>query len=165
MEIEDISTTVNERTDVDALLEQISELEKELEEKEDRDLRLRADFDNYRKRMQKELGTMLSQEKERLLISFLDVYEDINEAIMAHPDEGLCMVRDKFAKILQEAGVKEISTVGKPFDHACHHAIATEASSSHQEGIIIKEIRKGYKIDDKVIKPSYVVVCKGETNG
>jgi len=166
MGTEDISNTINQptETEVNALRERISELEKELEEKEDRALRLRADFDNYRKRMKKELGTMIFQEKERLLLPFLDVYENLNEAIIAHPDKGLCMVFDKFTKILEEVGIQEISTVGKPFDHACHHAIATEVSSSNEEGIIIKEIRKGYKIDEKVIKPSYVIVSRGENN-
>ncbi len=145
--------------------ERIACLEQELQQKEERILRLRADFDNYRKRMQKELSSLLSREKEQMLLKFLEVYENLAAACQAHDDQGLNMVRDQFRRALEEEGVAEIPTVGEPFDVARHHAVATECSPEHREGTVIREIRKGYSLCDRVIKPAYVVVSKGDTHG
>lgn len=147
------------------LEERIAHLEQEVQQKEERILRLRADFENYRKRMQKELSSLLSREKEGMLLKFLEVYENLIAACEAHADQGLNMVRQQFRKVLEEEGVAEIPTVGQPFDYTCHHAVATECSPEHEEGTVIKEIRKGYALHDRVIKPAYVVVSKGDTNG
>jgi molecular chaperone GrpE len=165
METEDLLPTVNQQADINTLRKRVSQLETALEDKEEKNLRLRADFDNYRKRMQKDLSSMLCREKEHMLRSFIEVYENLREAVATNSDEGLHIIWQQFKKALQEAGIEEIATVGEPFDYACHHAVASEESLNHDEGIILREIRKGYKMYDKVIKPAYVVVSKGETNG
>ncbi|MCD6147331.1 MAG: nucleotide exchange factor GrpE [Thermoplasmata archaeon] len=142
----------------------IEELEGELKAKEEKVLRLLADFDNYRKRMEKEMRSAAAREKEKLMLKFIDIYENLCSAYKSIKDEGLGIVVSQFRKALEEEGVKEISAVGKKFDYNLHHAVATE-ESNEEEGIVIKEIRKGYVMNGKVIKPSYVVVSKGDKNG
>ena len=127
-------------------------------------LRLLADFDNYRKRMEKEVEITAAREKEKLMLKFIDIYENLCSAYKSIKDEGLGIVVSQFRKALEEEGVKEISAVGKKFDYNLHHAVATE-ESNEEEGIVIKEIRKGYTMNGKVVRPSYVVVSKGDKNG
>ena len=142
----------------------IEELEGELKEKEGKIIRLLADFDNYRKRMEKEVEITAAREKEKLMLKFVDIYENLCSAHKSIKDEGLGIVVSQFRKVLEEEGVKEISAVGKKFDYNLHHAVATE-ESNEEEGIVIKEIRKGYTMNGKVVRPSYVVVSKGDKNG
>lgn len=139
-------------------------MEKALKEKEERVLRLLADFENYRKRMEKEMESMAMREKEKVLLKFIDIYENLQSAYESIKDEGLGIVVSQFRKALEEEGVEEINAVGKKFDYNLHHAVATE-ESNEEEGTIIKEIRKGYTMNGKVVKPSYVVVSKGDENG
>jgi len=143
----------------------IEELEKSLSEKEEKIIRLLADFDNYRKRMEKEMADTAAREREKLVLKFVDIYEGLQSAHENIKDEGLGIVVNQFKKALGEAGVEEIETVGKKFDYNLHHAVATEKSDGHEEGRIIKEVRKGYTMNGKVIKPAYVVVSKGDKNG
>jgi len=142
----------------------IEELEKALKEKEDKVLRLLADFDNYRKRMEKETESSVAREKEKMVMKFIEIYENLQSAYESIKDEGLGIVVKQFKKALEEEGVEEINAVGEKFDYNLHHAVATE-KSNEEEGTIIKEIRKGYVINGKVVKPSYVVVSKGDENG
>ena len=148
-----------------SMQEQIECLEQKIAQKEDRILRIRADFENYQKRVQREMPVMISQEKDKMLLKFLEVYENLVAACQAHDDKGLHMVRDQLWKVFQEEGIVEIPTEGQLFDYQCHHAVATEPSQEHKEGIIMKEIRKGYSRQDRVIKPSYVIVSRSDTNG
>ncbi|MEA2054722.1 MAG: nucleotide exchange factor GrpE [Candidatus Thermoplasmatota archaeon] len=143
----------------------IAELEKALGEEEEKILRLLADFDNCRKRMEKETAYAASREKERLLLKFIDIYENLQSAYDTIKDDGLGIVLKQFKRVLEGEGVKEIDSVGKKFDYKFHHAIATEESIEYEDGIIMKEVRKGYAMNDKVIKPAYVVVSKGDKDG
>ncbi|HHH78143.1 MAG TPA: nucleotide exchange factor GrpE [Thermoplasmatales archaeon] len=143
----------------------IEELEGELKEKEGKIIRLLADFDNYRKRMEREMSDVAAREREKLVLKFVDIYEGLQSAHENIKDEGLGIVVNQFRKVLGEAGMEEIETVGKKFDYNLHHAVATEESDGHDEGVVVKEIRKGYIMNGKVIKPAYVVVSKGDKNG
>ncbi len=142
----------------------ITELEKALKEKEEKMLRLLADFDNYRKRMEKEMAGVAAREKEKMLMKFIDIYENLQSAYSSIKDEGLGIVVSQFRKALQDEGVEEIEAVGKKFDYNLHHAVATEESDEHEDGTVVKEVRKGYTINGKVVRPSYVVVSKGDKN-
>lgn len=142
----------------------IEELEGKLKEKEEKLLRLLADFDNYRKRMEKEMTGVTAREREKLVLKFVDIYESLQSAQENIKDEGLGIIVNQFGKALGEEGVEEIETVGKKFDYNLHHAVATEESDEHDEGVVVKEIRRGYVMNGKVIKPAYVVVSKGDKN-
>lgn len=145
--------------------EQETDLEAELEDARERYLRLLADFDNYKKRMQQRKEEAVAAERQRLLTTFIEIYENLTAAAETIDDDGLTMVQQQFQRTLQDEGIEEIDTIGTSFDYACHHAVATECSSEHDEGVIIEEVRKGYRLGDTILKPAYVVVSQGDTNG
>jgi len=144
---------------------QPADLEAELADLRERHLRLLADFDNYKKRMNERKEDAVEAERKRLLCKCIEIYENLTAATATLDDDGITMIQEQFHRMLQAEGVEEIDTVGTSFDYQCHHAVATECSSEHDEGIIIDEIRKGYRLDDTILKPAYVVVSKGDTNG
>ena len=144
---------------------QQTDLEVDLDEARERYLRILADFDNYKKRMRERQEAAITAERKRLLTKCIEIYENLAAACETLEDEGLTLVQQQFQRMLKAEGVKEIDTVGTSFDYTCHHAVATECSDEHAEGIIIDEIRKGYRLGDTILKPAYVVVSQGDTNG
>ncbi len=137
----------------------------ELDDARERYLRLLADFDNYKKRMRQRTEEAVRAERKRLLTRFIDIYENLAAASDDINDDGLTLVTEQFQRMLEDEGIEEIDTVGASFDYTCHHAVATECSNEHDEGVIIDEVRKGYRLGDSILKPAYVVVSKGDTNG
>lgn len=145
--------------------EQRVEFEAELDEVRERYLRLLADFDNYKKRMNERKEEAIAAERKRLLTECLEIYENLTAACDAISDDGLALVQQQFHRMLRAEGVEEIDAVGTSFDYQCHHAVGTECSDEHGEGVIIEEVRKGYRLGDTILKPAYVVVSQGDTNG
>ncbi len=143
------------------LQERINKLEKELEEKEKIISRILLDFDNYRKKFEKEIKEATEKEKERILLKFIDVYENLQIACKEINDDGLKIILKQFRKLLEEEGIEEIESIGKKFDYNLHYAIKVE--EGNEKGLIVEEIKKGYMLNGKVIRPSYVVVI-GDTN-
>jgi molecular chaperone GrpE len=137
----------------------------EFDDARERYLRLLADFDNYKKRMRQRTEEAVTAERKRLLTRFIEIYENLMAASDDINDDGLTMVTEKCRRMLEDEGIEEIDTVGTSFDYTCHHAVATECSNEHAEGIIIDQVRKGYRLGDSILKPAYVVVSKGDTNG
>lgn len=152
------------KTSRKTLRERVAELEKEIEEKKDKMMRLLADFDNYRKRMEREIKEVGEKEREKLILKFIDIYENMKMVCSEISHEGLNMVMNQFKKLLNEEGVEEIDSVGKKFDHNFHHAVAVK-KSDEEEGTIVEEVKKGYMLNGKVIRPSYVIVARGDENG
>jgi molecular chaperone GrpE len=74
--------------------------------------------------------------------------------------KGLKMITSQFEKLLEEEGIEEIEAVGKKFYHGLHHAISIIESNEYDDGTIVKEIKKGYLIDGKLLRPSLVMVAK-----
>lgn len=137
----------------------------EIDDARERYLRLLADFDNYKKWIQQRKEEAVETERKRLLTKFIEIYENLTAAAETIDDDGLSLVKQQFRRMLEAEGVEEIDTVGTSFDYACHHAVATECSNQHGEGVVIDEVRKGYRLGDTVLKPAYVVVSQGDTNG
>jgi molecular chaperone GrpE len=146
------------------LREKVKELEEELENKKEKMLRLLAESDNYRKRIEKEAKEATEKEKENLLLRFLELYDTMQMACHKTSHEGVTMVMKQFKKMLAEEGVEEINSIGKKFDYSFHHAVATKQSEK-EDNIILEEIKKGYMLNGRVIRPSYVIVAKGDKNG
>jgi molecular chaperone GrpE len=96
--------------------------------------------------------------------------DDFSRALKHEPDDqanfkqGIEMIAAKLAEMLKRRGLKEIEAVGKPFDPGYHEAIMQIESAEHEEGVIIEEIQKGYMFNDKVLRPSRVVVAKAKEN-
>lgn len=148
------------------------ELEDELElkEKEIKDLtnsllRLRADFSNYKNRVEKEKEATIAYAVEGLICDLLPILDNFERAMDSADEkngfyEGVNMIYEQLVKILNDNGLEEIESKGKCFDHNLHHAVFAEESEDEEEGIVLEAIQKGYLLNDKVIRPSMVKVSK-----
>jgi molecular chaperone GrpE len=129
---------------------------------------LMADFDNYRKRMEKQVESRISQGKAELILKFLSIQDDLTRAIKTANQsesehvviEGLESILRNIETLFDAEGVKEIETMGTPFDPNVHDAIGFKYDDSVPENTVIAEIRKGYLMSDKVLRPSLVEISK-----
>lgn len=139
--------------------------EKEIAELTDSLLRLRADFANYKKRIEKEKVDTISYALEGLMTNLLPILDNFERAMEnAEGDsgfyEGVNMIYEQLIKVLSDSGLKEIECVGECFDPNLHHAVFTEEVEDAEEGTVLEVLQKGYLLKDKVIRPSMVKVAK-----
>jgi molecular chaperone GrpE len=130
---------------------------------------LMADFDNYRKQMEKQLASKAESIKAELLLKFLNIRDDYIRALsMARQSksdkevviEGLEGILKNIDSLLSSEGVREIEAVGTPFDPNVHDAIAYSARDDLAENTVTAEIRKGYMLSGRVLRPSLVEISK-----
>ena len=130
---------------------------------------LMADFDNYRKQMEKQLASKAESIKAELLLKFLNIRDDYIRALsMAKQSksdkevviEGLEGILKNIDSLLTSEGVREIEAVGTPFDPNVHDAIAYAERDGLAENTVTAEIRKGYMLNDRVLRPSLVEISK-----
>jgi molecular chaperone GrpE len=127
-----------------------------------------ADFDNYRKQMEKQLGLKIGENKAELMLRFLNIRDDFVRALeiakqsKAEPVvvEGLEGILKNFDHQLRSEGVIEIETIETPFDPNIHDAIGFSYRDDVPESTVTNEIRKGYMLDNKVLRPSVVEISK-----
>jgi molecular chaperone GrpE len=147
------------------------ELQKAKEEADSNMNKLRylmADFDNYRKRTERQIESKISQGKAELILKFVSINDDLSRAIETAKQcksdqiviEGLEGILRNVETLFDAEGVKEIETTGTPFDPNIHDAISFKYDDSVPENTVIAEIRKGYMITDKVLRPSLVEISK-----
>ncbi len=144
-------------------------LKKEIDELKDKFLRLSAEFDNYRKRTLKEKAELILNGGEKTIKSILPVVDDFERALenieksneVESVKEGVSLIYKKLISTLEHNGVKEIEAIDKPLDTDNHEAIAVvPAPQEENKGKIIDCVQKGYKLNDKVIRHSKVVVAE-----
>ena len=145
-------------------MEEIDSKKAEIEEKDDRLKRLMAEFDNFKKRSQKERDVLYNSLVSEIFQSLLPVIDNLEKAVSAKTEDagykqGVEMVLKQFQDVLNANGIKEIESVGKTFNPELHEAIGTVTDESLGEKEIKEEYRKGYIIGDKVIRHSLVVVA------
>lgn len=129
--------------------------------------RAQADFVNYKRRTEQERADFNSYANANLLLGLLPVLDDLERALEAVPPrykksdwvEGVRLVERKFKTSLEGQGVKPIKALGEPFDPNFHEALRQDKG---EEGIVIEEFQKGYMLNDKLLRPSRVVVGNGE---
>jgi molecular chaperone GrpE len=127
-----------------------------------------AEFDNYRKQMEKQIDSKIESGKAELLLKFLSLRDDYLRALeMAKQSkseavviEGLEGILKNFDSLLKSEGVIEIETIGTPFDPNVHDVIGFSHEEEIEENIITKEIRKGYMLNNKVLRPSLVLISR-----
>ena len=127
-----------------------------------------AEFDNYRKQMEKQIDSKIESGKAELLLKFLSLRDDYLRALeMAKQSkseavviEGLEGILKNFDSLLRSEGVIEIETIGTPFDPNVHDVIGFSHEEEIEENIITKEIRKGYMLNNKVLRPSLVLISR-----
>lgn len=133
-------------------------------------LRLAADFDNYRKRQAQERESLLkygAEESLKKLIEVLDNFDRAKQAIESTDD--IQQVKDSFGVLynqlfdnLSKLGLEVINAQGQEFDPNFHEAVMQTPTSEHEENHVIMELQKGYKLGDKVLRPTLVNVATGE---
>ena len=148
-------------------------LRKEKDALQDRLLRTAAEFDNYRKRVDRERREQADQAITDLLEELLLVVDDFDRALEtpsvdaprddvggAAYEKGIELIHTKLTDLLRKRGVRPIETLGADFDPNLHQAVIYEASPDHREGEVIGELRRGYLIGDKLLRPAMVKVAK-----
>lgn len=140
------------------------ELKEKLDDMEDRYKRVMAEFDNYKKRNQKERESLYNSLVADMVTSILPILDNLEKAVNTPTQDenykqGVEMVLKQLTDTLGKFGVEEIEAVGKTFDPELHEAVSSVEDESLGEKEIKEEFRKGYKIKDKVIRHSMVVVA------
>ena len=140
-------------------------LQQERDELRDQLLRSRAEFANYQKRVKQQAEadrTYAIGNLARDLLEAIDNLERATEALRSSASEGITagldMVQKQLVGILSKYGVEPISAIGEPFDPNFHDALMQQPSAEHPEGTVVNELTKGYKIHDRVLRPSKVAV-------
>ena len=127
---------------------------------------LQADFENYRKRMEKEIREISQVSKERLIVNLLDVIDELELAIHSGREtenkqallEGVKMTLKKMRTTLGQEGLSKIEAVGKSYDPKLHEVVMKVPTKDQDENVVIEEVRTGYILRDKVIRPSIVKI-------
>jgi molecular chaperone GrpE len=151
------------------------ELQRERDEIYDRLLRKTAEFDNYRRRVERERREQAEQAITDLLQELLLVVDDFDRALTVEPSDsgsgdgdagsaayrkGVELIHAKLNDVLRKYGVRPIDALGADFDPNLHQAVVHEASADHREGEVIGELRRGYLIGDRLLRPAMVKVAK-----
>jgi molecular chaperone GrpE len=159
---------------IEALTEKVEALEEERDELNDRVLRKAAEFENYRRRMDREKRRRHEAGMLEVIEPVLEVLDDFERSIDAAEElqdsqnaekayeslkGGVEMVFRKFRDTLENLGVEPIEAEGKPFDENLHEAMMRQPSEEAEPGTVLQEIRKGYRMEDRVIRHSRVVVA------
>ena len=128
--------------------------------------RLAADFENYKRRTRQELADRTQYANEELLRKLLPILDNLRRALDHAPEgidrnwfDGLRMVVRQFEETLQAQGVSPIPAVGEKFDPSKHEAIAREETDEHEEGTIVEEMQPGYRLHERVLRPTLVKVA------
>lgn len=139
-----------------------------IEELNDKVIRQMAEFDNFRKRTEKEKSQMFDSGASTMVEKILPVVDDFERGLAAMSEadkessfaQGMEMIYKKLMGILEQAGVTAIEAVGKEFDPNFHNAVMQTASEEYESGVIAQELQKGYMYKEKVIRHSMVIVAE-----
>lgn len=136
----------------------------ELAKLNDKYLRLMAEYDNYRKRTQKEKESIYPEAKANVTAEFLPVLDNLERALSSASDadplcEGLKMVMKQFETALKSVGCEYIEAVGQKFDPNLHNAVMHVDDEELGENVVVEEFQKGYKIGDRIVRHSMVKVA------
>lgn len=146
---------------------ELEQLEQELEATRDQLLRTLADFENYRRRIEKEAESIGQAGKRDLLLGLLDVMDSFDQASHltaeeAGTTEGLQAIHRQLLNLLESHGVKPFDSLGHPFDPELHEAVDTVQAEALgvEPGTIVREYQKGYRWDGRVLRPARVQVAR-----
>lgn len=153
---------------VKAVKEELKSTDKEAGEYLDYLKRLKAEFENYKRRSQKERERIVSWSNEDLIKQFLPVLDDLERAVdssqqsknLASLMEGMRMILDQLKAILQKQGLQEIEAKGEEFDPYFHEALMSVDLAEYPDNLVVEEMRKGYKLNNKILRSAMVKVNK-----
>ena len=159
---------IEDEKKIDALDTLIKEKDEKIKNYEEINLRLQAEFMNYKRRREEEVSKMLKYSEEEIIKEFLPILDNFERAIKMDDDnlddevskflEGFKMVYTQIKNMLDKFEVKEIESLGKEFDPTYHQAVMKESIPDKQPGIVLEVFQKGYMYKDRVIRPAMVKV-------
>jgi len=142
-------------------------LQEGLEELNDKYLRLYAEFDNYKKRVQRDKEDLIKYGNEDILYHLLPVMDNLEMALKHSADtvseglvKGVEITLREFQRVTEKFGLVPIPATGKPFDPSVHHAMSQVERADMEDKTVVEEFRKGYTLSGKVLRPSLVAVSK-----
>ena len=170
---EEVKVVEPEETDPVKILEnKFIKAEETAKTSHDRLLRATAEFDNYKKRSERELSEFRKFANERLIKDLLPVMDNLERAVESSTDdsansgilEGVEMTLKEIYKVLEKFNLKCLESEGKEFDPNFHQAVLQEETDEHPENVVIKVMQKGYVLHDRLIRPAMVVVAKAKAD-
>ncbi|HDE0390810.1 TPA: nucleotide exchange factor GrpE [Staphylococcus aureus] len=152
--------------EIDPKDQKINELQQSADENEEKYLRLYAEFENYKRRIQKENEINKTYQAQRVLTDILPAIDNIERALQIEGDDetfkslqkGVQMVHESLINALKDNGLEVIKTEGEAFDPNIHQAVVQDDNPDFESGEITQELQKGYKLKDRVLRPSMVKV-------
>lgn len=144
----------------------LEELRRERDAVQDRLLRTAAEFDNYRKRMDRERRESAEYTAGEVMKELLPIIDNLERALQAaEPDDplrkGVELTHKQMLEMLRKRGVTPIEALGADFDPNFHQAVIHEESAQHREGEVMEELQRGYVVGDRLLRPAMVKVAKG----
>lgn len=163
--VAEAETAAQAEAEVEALKKQIEEAEAKASEYKDSWIRSQAEFQNYKKRLERDNETMRLHMKGDIIKRILPVLDDLERALQNRPSndawaEGIALIVRKFQSTLESEGVKRIEAEGAMFDPNFHEAISSEHHEDFESGHVIEVVRNGYMLGDHVIRPALVRVAQ-----
>ncbi|MBN8737290.1 MAG: nucleotide exchange factor GrpE [Xanthomonadales bacterium] len=153
--------------ELETLSRQLAEAETSLAGMRETLLRERADLENQRKRLQRDLEQSLRFANEKLLRELLPVYDGLESGLavetadVASMREGLSLTLKSLLKIAENNGLEQVDPVGQPLDPERHHAVSMVAAPGHVPGTVVSVMQKGYVLNGRLLRPALVAVAKG----
>ncbi len=144
----------------------LEELRRERDALQDRLLRTAAEFDNYRKRMDRERRDLAEYAGGEAIKDLFPIIDNLDRALQAPAQDdplrkGVELIHKQMLEILRKRGVTPIEALGADFDPNVHEAVTQEESAQHREGEVMEELQRGYKVGDRLLRPAMVKVAKG----
>ena len=168
MKKKDTDKKESNQEDSNELLEKIEALQKEKDETFEKLQRISADYANFQKRVPRQISDSINYEKERIIKSLLPVLDNFEHTIQNSKKsdnvealaKGVQIVYDQMIDILKSHGVEQLITVDQHFDPSMHEAMIMQNNPEKENNTVLEEYQKGYKLNERVIRPSKVVVNK-----
>jgi len=162
-----------EEAEEEEILDPLEKAEREANEWRDRAMRTQAELENFRKRMTRERGEAIQYANARLIEDLLPVLDNFEMGLKAAKMEsedsmiyqGMNMVHSQTQDFLRDQGVVAIDAVGKVFDPTCHEAVEQQFSEEVDEGHVIAELRRGFRMAERLLRAANVIVSKGPDSG
>ena len=148
------------------LLGEIERLREDLSAERDRTLRALADFKNYRRRIERDGNRIAEEGKRGMLLSLLDIIDDLEKALHSANDtrspfvKGVRIIYQKLLTLLETYGVLPFNSVGTPFNHDLHEAVAMTKHKGSEPGTVVDELRRGYLWNDELLRAAQVRVAE-----
>jgi molecular chaperone GrpE len=168
MDVQAEGTDPGEPTPSEAGADELIKAREENEQLQDRLLRTTAEFDNYRKRVDRERKDMADRAAEGVLADLLPIIDDLDRALAAAEAgesgegyrRGVELIHKQLLDLLTRRGVTPVETVGQMFDPHLHQSVSSEPSPAHRDGEIIEELRRGYRLGERLLRPAMVKVAQ-----